>query len=417
MKTQTPNLCSAELCSGCASCRNACPRDAIAMSSDAEGFLAPVVDAGKCVGCKLCEKACPILNPPKLERVDAPKVYACWNNNAAIRFESSSGGMFSVYAERILSEGGVVFGAVYDESMKVVLAKAETSEELARFRSSKYVQAEVGAIYRDVKRELKSGRPVLFVGTPCQVGGLYGYLGTDYDNLYTCDLICHGAPSPVLYEKWLRFLEDQLGGKVVSLNMRGKQGKWSHLVVVVVDLRPNEPFVFQWEKDALVGYVGRMFMKNICLRSSCAQCAFAKFPRVGDVTLGDFWGIGSNVPFDRSIDGGISLNIVNSEKGARLVERSRQDAEWVERSLEEAKAGNPCLYSSSKPHPLRSDFLRDVQTLSYRALARKYRKTLEGTFFNKTRRGIRSVVSRIARFFLSPKNRENLKKILKRGVR
>jgi len=221
--TQTPDLCRRDLCSGCASCFNVCPRNAITMNLDDEGFLAPNVDVDKCVGCKLCEKACPILNPPKLERVEAPKVYACWNNNQEIRRESSSGGMFSVYAERVLSEGGVVFGAVYDESMKVVLTKAESIDDLARFRSSKYVQAEVGSIYRDVKSELKSGRPVLFAGTPCQVGGLYGYLGTDYDALYTCDLVCHGAPSPVLYEKWLEFLGAKLGGKVVSLNMRGKQ--------------------------------------------------------------------------------------------------------------------------------------------------------------------------------------------------
>ncbi len=400
---QTPNLCFQALCSGCASCLNACPYNAISTSLDANGFLEPNVNAEKCVGCKLCEKACPIISRPKLERTETPKVYACWNNDPEIRRQSSSGGMFSVYANRIISEGGVVFGVTYDKSMKVVFAKAKSSEDLTRFRSSKYVQARVGTVYRDVKSELNSGRDVLFVGTPCQIGGLYGYLGTDYPNLYTCDLVCRGVPSPVLYKKWLRFLEEKLGGKIVSLNMRAKRGSDSHFITAASDAFPSKSLKVEWGEDARSAYVGRMFMKGISLRSSCEQCQFAKFPRIGDVTLGDFWGVGKDVLSNKPVDGGISLNVVNSEKGARLVERCRQDAEWFERSLEEAKAKNPSLYVSQAPNPAREDFLRDAQTLDYKTLARKYRKELEGSLFKRIERRIRFFRKRVVDVLRFPK--------------
>ncbi len=407
-----PKLCDEIQCTGCASCFNTCPTGAITMKQDVEGFLAPRVDSSKCRECALCERSCPIMNPPRLDRVVDPIVYACWNNDEEIRRASSSGGMFSVYASKILDEGGVVFGAAYDDSMKVVFSKAESKEDLTKLRTSKYVQAEVGTIYRDVKAELQSGRPVLFVGTSCQVGGLYGFLGKDYENLVTCDLICYGAPSPTLYDKWLKFLEKRLGGKIVSLNMRGKQDKCSHLVVVVVDSRPNEPFVFWWEKDALVGYVSRMFVKSICLRKSCACCSFAKFPRIGDITLGDFWGIGSEVPFERSVEEGVSLNLINSEKGARLVELCQKDAEYFERSLDEAQKGNPRLFSSTRPHPKRDVFLRDVGKFDYQTLARKYKSELEGTFLQKVRNKARRGVSDIIRLFLPKGTRSLLKKAL-----
>ncbi len=366
------------------------------MTLDAEGFLAPVVDAEKCVGCKLCAKACPILNPPKLERVETPKVYACWNNNEKVRFESSSGGMFSVYAEKILADGGVVFGAVYDESMKVVLAKAETSEDLARFRSSKYVQAEVGAIYRDVKRELKSSRPVLFVGTPCQVGGLYGYLGTDYDNLYTCDLICHGAPTPVLYDKWLKHLEKKLGGNIVSLSFRAKKKGDSHHVKIETQNSTKSIKTLNWH-DKDVEYVNRMFIKNLCLRNSCSTCPFSKIPRIGDVTLGDFWGLDQKAELTDEVKRGVSLNVVNSSKGSRLVEKCNEHAVFLERSVAEARTGNPNLYSSSVPHAHRRDFLRDVQNLDYEQLREKYRKILKDSSVLKMKRRIVSLLRRIAK--------------------
>lgn len=406
-------LLDSAICSGCSSCYNACPRNAIRTSPDVAGFLFPDIDENKCVNCGLCEQACPILNPPKLDRIEIPKVYACWNNDEEARKQSSSGGMFSVYANRILSDGGVVFGAAYDDSMNVVLTKIETPKDVARLRSSKYVQAEVGSTYCEVKSELKSGRPVLFVGTPCQVGGLYGFLREDYPNLYTCDLVCHGVPAPTLYKKWLRFLEEKLRGKVVSLNMRGKQGNWSHLVVVVVvDANPNQSIVLKWKSDERAGYAGRMFMKNICLRSSCAQCSFAKFPRVGDITLGDFWGIGSEKSFDYPKKGGISLNVVNSKKGTKLVELCKQESTFVERSLQEALEGNRCLCSSSRPHPKRDAFLQDLGVLDYESLARKYKTELEETLATKVKSGVYVLFVRIARIFLSRHTLRTLKTLL-----
>lgn len=382
------------------------------MQVDVEGFLSPVVDASKCVECGLCEKACPVLNPPKLARVETPTVCACWNNDADERLLSSSGGMFSVYAKYILRNDGVVFGAVYDETNKIVYAKAENVEALAKLRSSKYAQADPGLVYREVLAELKKGRQVLFTGTPCLVGGLNSFLGKPYENLFTCDLICHGAPSPTLFRKWLDRLETKCGGKIVALNLRGKSEGTLHWVTAEFDGAPA--MRVRWS-EPICDYVAKLFIIGVCLRSSCGRCAFVKFPRQGDITLGDFWGLGAKTPFayPDELKNGVSVNLINSEQGERLVAACKNDATWIERDLEEALAGNPNLHRPSTLHPKRDAFVRDSVALDYETLTRKYRRCFTPTLTQKIRRLRRRVVRRI----LGKKALNFLKAALKKSER
>lgn len=192
-------------CCGCAACAQRCPKQCISMKEDAEGFLYPTVDTEVCIDCGLCEKVCPELNSGR-ER-QPQKVYAAINKDEKIRLGSSSGGVFTALAEQTIDEGGVVFGARFDENWEVVHAYTETKEGLTAFRGSKYVQSRIGNAYKDAERFLRNGRKVLFTGTPCLVMGLKLYLGRDYDNLLTVDFLCHGVPSP---KAWRLYLKEEV---------------------------------------------------------------------------------------------------------------------------------------------------------------------------------------------------------------
>ncbi|MBQ9813161.1 MAG: Coenzyme F420 hydrogenase/dehydrogenase, beta subunit C-terminal domain [Thermoguttaceae bacterium] len=376
-----PKLCEPTCCTGCGSCRNICPKDAISLTVDEEGFLSPRVDADVCVGCKRCETVCPILQPPRLERRTEPDVYACWNVDDVVRAKSSSGGMFSVYANKILKQKGVVYGVGFNEEKRAVFMKAENEDELAKMRSSKYVQADVGTIYRDVRRELDKERLVLFSGLPCQIAALYAFLGKDDPYLLTCDLLCYGTPSPTLFRKWFGSLDSEYKEPLKTIDMRPKKlGKPKREIALAFDGKNKRTFI-RWESRK-ADYLGLYFVKQVSLRSSCVQCSFSTIPRVGDVSLGDFWGLGSEKSFEKSDEKerGVSLNLVNSDKGAKLVKLCENDAFWFKRSLNEAKKDNQGLLLHIGSHPLRKQFVRDSVRLSYYELRRKYRRLLGSTF-------------------------------------
>lgn len=213
-----PNLPSVK-CTGCHTCAQLCPAQAVTMAESSEGFRYPQIDENKCIDCHLCEKRCPILHNITLNNRDI-EAYACINTDEYIRRESSSGGVFSLCAEHIINAGGVVFGARFNESFSVVHGFVRTREELSAFRGSKYVQSEIGNVYTECKAFLDSGLPVLFTGTPCQIGGLKAYLNKEYENLYLIDIICHGVPSPLLWKKYLTYRSAQANSPVRRI---GKQ--------------------------------------------------------------------------------------------------------------------------------------------------------------------------------------------------
>lgn len=336
-----PELCPISACSGCAACANRCPKDAICMAPDANGFLRPAIDATRCIDCGLCRKACPVLTPPVFSpRADTP--FAAWAKDAAIRSASSSGGLFSVFANQVVKNGGAANGVRFDADFTLRHRIVESVDEIAKVRGSKYVQASVGDIYREVERILKSGRRFLFTSTPCQVAGLLAYLGKPYDNLVTCDFVCHGVPSPRAFKDYLRCVMAQRGiDSAVDYGFRTCDG-WGfapHIITqsgVCVKLRPQTDAYFQ------------DFMAGRGYRESCYQCLYARSKRVSDLTIGDFWGVPLSFQAQRHTEKGCSLLLVNTDKGKKFVEKCADELVCCPRSWHECR-DNHQLFEPSVP--------------------------------------------------------------------
>lgn len=364
MNKNLPQLCASHLCTGCGACDNSCPVGAITMDF-VDGFKHPKIDTEKCIGCLACEKSCPILHPICPQTNETPIVYAVRNKDEQIRKESSSGGAFSALATAVLSQGGCVSGAAYDENMVVKHVLIDSLEQLPKLRGSKYVQSSINENYKEVRAKLKQGVVVLFVGTPCQVSGLRSFLKKDYENLFCCDFICHGVPSPLLFADYLKWLEENYECKVSSFNFRSKRSGWYDALRVI-----NNKIVAKGKNDAY--FLG--FNRNITLRESCYQCPSIGLPRKGDITIADYWGIGRKYKYEpmTEIERGISLVMINDEKGHRLMELAKAYIDCEVRVLEEALAGNkPMVIPSSRP-AVRDYFYKDRETLDFDGLVKKY---------------------------------------------
>ncbi|MDR0520303.1 MAG: Coenzyme F420 hydrogenase/dehydrogenase, beta subunit C-terminal domain [Planctomycetaceae bacterium] len=359
-----PALCDKNLCTGCGACANKCPRSAISLLPNREGFPEPVVN-GQCRSCSLCTRACPVLFPPDHYRSEKPSgVFACWSLDETVRRESSSGGIFSVIAEHVLSQNGIVFGAAWDTHLCVRHIAADTVAGLASLRKSKYVQSSIGESYRQAEHFLKQHRPVMFAGTPCQIAGLYAFLGKQYDRLLTCDFICHGVPSPAVLEHFLSSRRQP----VAAVVHRTKNSCREHWVTYFTE------WTFAGGKRCIVddSFI-HGFLTDLFNRHCCMNCQYAEIRRMGDFTLGDFWGLGAKVPFSQPVQKGVSLVMVNSEKARPVFDAVKERIFYEERSLEEAIAGNQRLVSPSGEHPLRNTFFRDFAAgMPFEQLERKF---------------------------------------------
>ena len=350
-----------EDCCGCSACFNICPVQAITMQEDREGFKYPKIDERSCINCGKCEKACPVLHAETAGRTLHPAFYAVWNRQDEARLSSSSGGVFRVLAEDVLADGGVVYGAAFDVHNRLRHVRAESADALVPLIGSKYVQSEIGTAFCQVRADLKNGRRVLFTGTPCQVAGLYAFLGGDDANLLTADVLCHGVPSPAVFE---RYLESLGVGEKCRIEFRNKDNGWKKYEVVVGD-RVHETF----RANAYM----KGFLSNLYLRPSCASCRFVGCRRPGDLTLGDFWGAG-NFRKRYDDDKGTSLVLLNSPK-ARSIFQTLQDkfslAEQV--PSDSAVPFNPTLVHASKPDARRAAFFDDFKAgKSWEELAAAY---------------------------------------------
>ena len=329
-----PVLADRTHCTGCSACAAACPKDAIALVRDKEGFAFPAVDPERCVHCGICTKTCPMLR--RREAGPLPAAFAAWNREADIRRDSTSGGAFSALADYVLENGGVVFGAALDGRQHLRHIACFRKEDLWRLRGSKYVQSDLEDVFREVKKCLET-RQVLFTGTPCQVDGLYRYLGIRPDRLTTCDLVCQGVPSPGVWEDMARYIEKKRGRELQTVRFRNKVEGWknSHFTTVyddgTVDTRP----LYETE-------YGRAFGRALFLRPCCYRCPYACMSRPGDFTLGDLWGLRPD-ELPEQQQKGVNLLLVNTPHGSYVFDQlplSRQPF-----PVERAIAGNPRLAS------------------------------------------------------------------------
>lgn len=360
---KTIELCSYLSCTQCHACESVCPKGCISFIDAPDGFKVPHINREICVECGLCMNSCHQLNRPETDRLSTPVSYAAWTENDSIREESSSGGVFTALAESIINQGGVVFGAIMDDNLKVRHVFATSMEEIALMRGSKYVQSDINGIYNKVRDFLKDGRMVLFTGTPCQIAGLYAFLKKEYENLYTCDLICHGVPSQRAFDIYCAKIKIKRNNPQ-EVRFRYTKG-WGFQMAYRSDAD-------KWKNiSPRKSYYLRAFFKGIMFNKSCYSCQYAKLERIGDFTLADYWGIGESEPFGHSVKKGLSLLLINSSKARVFLEKCK-GLFLEKRPLEESLAGNHNLAHCSEEPVGRDCYFEDSIKLSINELSRKY---------------------------------------------
>lgn len=354
-----------ENCAGCTACVNICPHQAISMQADNDGFLYPVTDEELCDDCGLCRKICPFRNNFRISgNFEQPLVYAAKHRSDEVRMNSSSGGMFTAISDYILGNDGVIYGAAFDKQFKVCHQRADNKEERNKFRGSKYVQSELKGVFTEIKKELEQGKMVLFTGTPCQNAGLHAYLQKSYEKLFLCDIVCHGTPSPLLWQEYIASLNKRNKSRLMSYSFRCKEAGWRGYNVQAVfengKSRLNTP--------ELLTYT-RIFASDLALRSSCYNCKFCHFHRPADITIADFWGIEKIMPeFDDNK--GISLVLANSTKGRDLFAQASDSLYFRESNTVECRQHN--LHSPSASSPLREQFWQDYHANGIEYIFKKY---------------------------------------------
>ena len=324
------------LCCGCGACSQICPKYCIVLSQDEEGFLYPSVNEETCVDCGLCEKVCPVINQRTVHN-KPQQAYAAINKTESIRMTSSSGGVFRAIADVVMRDKGVVFGAKFDDNWSVIHDCTETSDGLAAFQGSKYVQSEIKNCYQRAKTFLDQGRKVLFSGTPCQIAGLNLFLRKSYSNLVTVDLICHGVPSPRVWDEYLKEeIARQCNRKnsvlprpihekdvlVEGIAFRDKSEGWkkySFALALSTTNGSGEKIQFCSRMPLNKNIYLRGFLSNLYLRPSCYNCPAKSSKSGADITLADFWNV-HRVVEDFDDNKGTSLIIVNSLKGKSLID-------------------------------------------------------------------------------------------------
>ena len=378
-------------CSGCHSCYSVCPSSCISMVPDKEGFLYPTVEEKDCILCGACIKACPIITKNnETGSIDQITAYGAYNKDQSIRQKSSSGGIFTLLAQSIIARGGVVFGASFNEDFSVSHSAALTVEELGKFRGSKYVQSTIGNAYKEAKSYLEQGRDVLFTGTPCQIGGLYSYLKKDYDNLYTQDIICHGVPSPAVWKSYIEQRKKEVdASSVSSVFFKDKRTGWK-TYSISIDFGDDKIY----SKRASLDTMMKAFLKNLCLRPSCHDCSFKEKVRQSDITLADFWGADSIIP-KWDDDKGLSLVIVNSQKGKKMFDSIKEQTEYVQTDFEKAISYNSSMIKSAKPSPLRDRFMSEIQDGDFDAVVNKHLITPKRTLKSRLKAYIKKILRRL----------------------
>lgn len=379
-----------DLCTGCDACYNICPENCIEMVVDEKGFRYPKVDYNKCTKCKQCVKTCPSLKKPLLdEKWETPKVFAAWSLDEEIRFNSTSGGVFSELAKKVLKDGGLVVGARYNDQHLVEHHMIENVDDLVKLRQSKYLQSDIGDILKKVEEKLIDNKLVAFCGSPCQVAGLLNYLKKPYDNLITFDFICRGTNSPKAYTKYLEMLETKYKSKVKKVWFKNKTYGWNRFSTRV-ELENGKIYIKDRYNDLYMrGYIEQ----NLYMRPCCFDCKYKEFPRVADITFGDFWGVGATDP-SLDPDKGTSLIMVNSAKGENLFNSVRENIFQKRSKLEAALPGNGCILTSAVKNPVSDKFLEMLDDYPFDVC---FKKCVEDNTLKRMKGKVRRAGSKVKR--------------------
>lgn len=351
-------------CVGCKACEDICPQNAITFSADHEGFWYPIIDEKRCNGCDVCEKTCPALNTYRSQEDyrERPKTYLAYHKDKPIRYNSTSGGLYHALAEGIMSKNGYLAGCVYDQTYtRAYHIVSNKRQDLKKIMRSKYFQSDTSGIFREILKLLRAGETVLFCGAPCQVSALYGYLGKSYQNLYTVDFICKGINSPMAYSKYMDELKERYGSEIAEVHFKNKSHGWTNLGTLV-RFRNGKVYYRNRYNDP---WVNAFVSANLYIRPCCTSCRYKEFPRISDITIGDFWGLRLTKEEEKY---GVSLGLVNTLKGDELLNYAKPYLVIQEKELQEAVNGNSALLYSAAMNPRRDEFFRRVKTEPYSAV-------------------------------------------------
>lgn len=371
-------------CIGCSVCYNICPKKCITMEDLGNGFLYPKIDYKKCIKCNLCEKYCPInLEFKNNNIIDFKnKSFAAYSKDNNLRMKSSSGGIFSELAKYIINNNGIVVGAAFeDNNLRHIIV--DKVEELYKLQGSKYLQSEMNDIYIKVKERLENNKLVLFTGTPCEINALYKYLGKEYNNLYTQDIICHGVPSKLLYDKYKNYLENKYKSKVIDIKFRDKSNGWENYNIKIKFENGNiinEP--------ANQNLYMKAFLNNLFLRPSCYECQFKGNNRKSDITLGDFWGI-NNIDSNFNDQKGLSLVIINTDKGNKLFNLILGQIIIKEFNINDSIKFNSSYYSCPNIPNEKDKFIEEIKNNDFEKVVNKYTKV---SFLKRVKNKIKSII-------------------------
>ena len=348
------------------------------MECDEEGFLYPKIDATSCIDCGGCKKVCPVIE--KNQATLKTSAYAIKNVDSETRQQSSSGGVFTAIAEEVISKGGVVFGASFDEKFNVCHICVDNVEDLSKLRGSKYLQSTIGNAFEKAGRILDEGKIVYFTGTPCQIEGLLKYLKKDYQNLVTSDIICHGVPSPLV---WQMYLKSKSQDNPISVSFRDKKYGWGRYAVRI-NFESGEEYFSLASEDKYI----KAFLSDLCLRPSCYNCSFKSKNRASDLTLADFWGIENVLP-EMNDGKGTSLVLVHSAKGKEILQKITEQLVCQEVDLDSALIYNPSAVRSVVKPVNRDKFMSKVNSQDFDKMVEQYSKR---SFLQKVKNKLKRII-------------------------
>lgn len=338
-------------CCGCSACAMVCPKHCIEMKADEEGFLYPEISIDLCIDCSKCRTVCPVLKTEFSE--NEPDCYVAFSRNKNIRQKSSSGGVFTELARKQIEKGSLVYGAGFNEKFEVIQKAANSMKELENLRGSKYVQSRMGDSYLEVEKALESEKSVYFSGTPCQVSGLYSYLGKRPEQLVTQDFICHGVPSPLVWKKYLDTF-----GNVWKAEFRNKKYGW-HYFALHIDCEKKK-YYKRLDEDFYL----KLFLDNTILRPICYDCPIkSRGSSSADITLADCWSLKHMTEKVEDTDQGLSLVIANTLEGKRCVEKIKNSGDIfaLRVDTERALSSQSTLRKSASCNPRREEFFERLR--------------------------------------------------------